>query len=126
MKICIPTEGDEGLGAAVAGHWGRAPFLTLVDTESGEVSIVANAPHGEGHCNPMGSLEGRGVQAILCSGVGRRAVAALESAGIQVLVTGADRVDEAVAALRTGAVRVLEADGACGGHHGDGGGHCRH
>jgi predicted Fe-Mo cluster-binding NifX family protein len=126
MKVCIPTHGDEGLEAAVAGHWGRAPFLTLVDTESGEVSVLANAPHGEGHCAPTGPLEGRGVEAILCSGVGRRAVAALEEAGIRVLVTQAERVDNAVEALRTGAVRVLGASEACGGHHGEGGGHCRH
>jgi predicted Fe-Mo cluster-binding NifX family protein len=126
MKICIPTHGDEGLEAAVAGHWGRAPFLTLLDTESGEVRVLANAPHGEGRCAPTAPLEDHGVEAILCSGVGRRAVAALEAAGIRVLVTEAERVDAAVAALRAGAVRVLGADEACGGHHGEGGGHCRH
>ena len=126
MKICIPTHGDEGLGAEVAGHWGRAPFLTLVDTESGEVDILANAPHGEGHCHPTGPLEGRGVEAILCSGVGRRAVAALGEAGIRVLVTQAQRVDEAVEALRNGAVRVLGVSEACGGRHGETDGHCRH
>jgi predicted Fe-Mo cluster-binding NifX family protein len=126
MKICVPTHGDEGLEAAVAGHLGRAPFLTLVDTENGEVAVLANAPHGEGHCHPTGPLEGRGVEAVLCSGVGRRAVAALEGAGIRVLVTQAQRVDEAVEALRTGAVRVLGAGEACGGHHGEGSGDCLH
>jgi predicted Fe-Mo cluster-binding NifX family protein len=126
MKICIPTHGNEGLEAAVAGHWGRAPFLTLVDTESGEVAVLTNAPHGEGHCHPTGPLEGRGVEAVLCSGVGRRAVAALEEAGIRVLVTQAQRVDEAVEALRSGAVHVLGASEACGGHQGEGGGPCRH
>jgi predicted Fe-Mo cluster-binding NifX family protein len=126
MRICIPTHGDEGLSASVAGHWGRAPFLTLVDTESGEVAVLANAPHGEGHCRPTGAIEGRGVEAILCSGVGRRAVAALESAGIRVLVTQAQRVDEAVEALRQGAARLLGASEACGGHHGHGGGSCHH
>jgi predicted Fe-Mo cluster-binding NifX family protein len=126
MRICIPTHGDEGLEASVASHFGRAPFLTLVDTESGETAVLANAPHGEGHCNPTGPLEGRGVEAVLCSGVGRRAVAALEGAGIRVLVTQAQRVDEAVNALRSGAVRVLGVSEACGGHHGEGGGDCRH
>jgi predicted Fe-Mo cluster-binding NifX family protein len=126
MKICIPTHGDEGLAAALAGHLGRAPFLTLVDTDSGEVAVLANAPHGEGHCHPTGPLVGRGVEAVLCSGVGRRAVAALEGAGIRVLVTDAQHVDEAVRALRDGAVRVLGVGEACGGHHGEGGGHCQH
>ena len=53
-------------------------------------------------------------------------MAALEGAGIRVLVTQAQRVDEAVEALRSGAVRVLGVSEACGGHHGEGGGHCRH
>lgn len=125
MRICIPTHGDEGLTAAVAGHLGRAPFLTVVDTDSGEVAVLENAPHGNGHCHPTAVIEGRGVDAILCSGVGRRAVAALEGAGVRVLVTQAQRVDEAVEALRRGAVRVLGASEACGGHH-EGGGHCHH
>jgi predicted Fe-Mo cluster-binding NifX family protein len=126
MRICIPTHGHEGLKAEVAGHLGRAPFLTLVDTESGEVAVLANAPHGEGHCHPAGPLEGRGVDAILCSGAGRRALAALEEAGIRVLLTQAQRVDEAVEALRSGAVRALGASDACAGHHGESHEHCRH
>jgi predicted Fe-Mo cluster-binding NifX family protein len=123
MRICIPTHGEEGLEAAVARHLGRAPFLTLVDTESGEVAVLANVPHGEGHCHPSLALEGRGVDAVVCSGVGRRAVAALEGAGIRVLVTQAARVDEVVEALRQGTVRVLGVSDACGGHH-DEAGHC--
>jgi predicted Fe-Mo cluster-binding NifX family protein len=126
MRICIPTHGDEGLLATVAGHLGRAPFLTLVDTETGEVAVLANVPHGEGHCSPTRPLEGRGVEAILCSGVGRRAVAALEGAGIRVLVTQAARVEEAVLALRNGDVRVLGVEEACSGQHHGGGEDCRH
>jgi predicted Fe-Mo cluster-binding NifX family protein len=124
MRICIPTHGDEGREAMVAGHLGRAPFLTLVDTESGEISVLANAPHAGGHCHPTDPLEGRGVEAVLCTGVGRRAVAALEGAGIRVLVTDARSVDDAIVALRSGAVRVLGVDEACGGHHGEHGGAC--
>jgi predicted Fe-Mo cluster-binding NifX family protein len=119
MRICIPTHGDEGLEAAVAAHFGRAPFLTVVDTESGEVSVLANAPHGEGHCRPTDALEGRGVEAVLCSGVGRRALASLAGAGIRVLVTRAPRVDEAVEDLRRGTVRALGSDEACAGGHGE-------
>jgi predicted Fe-Mo cluster-binding NifX family protein len=123
MKICIPSETNEGLAAEVAGHLGRAPFLTLVDVETGEVSVLRNAPHGDGHCDPVAPLEGHGVHAILCTGVGRRAVAALEGAGIRVLVTAAERVSQAVEDLRHGAVRVLSVNEACGGHAG---GSCSH
>ncbi|MFN8090942.1 MAG: NifB/NifX family molybdenum-iron cluster-binding protein [Vicinamibacteria bacterium] len=126
MRICIPTDDERGLAGAVAGHFGRAPFLTLVDVDSGEVAVVANRPHGEGHCNPVAAIAGHGVGAVLCAGAGRRAVAALEHAGIRVLVTGASRVEEAVGELRRGAARSLSVDEACGGHHGEHDGGCRH
>jgi predicted Fe-Mo cluster-binding NifX family protein len=33
MKICVPSHSGDGLASVVAGHLGRAPLLTLVDTE---------------------------------------------------------------------------------------------
>jgi predicted Fe-Mo cluster-binding NifX family protein len=118
MKLCIPTESDEGLTAAVAGHLGRAPFLTLIDTETGELAVVPSAPHRDGGCSPAEPLAGRGVSAVVCQGVGARAVGAFEAAGIRVLKTTALRVDEALADVRRGVALALEADGACPGHDG--------
>jgi predicted Fe-Mo cluster-binding NifX family protein len=119
MRICIPTEGDEGLAAAVAGHLGRAPFLTLVDTDSGEVDVRKSAPHGGGgSCSPVAALASAAVEALVCQGAGRRAVAALEAAGIRVLVTSALRVEDAAVAAREGRLRALGGRDACGGHHG--------
>ena len=117
MRICIPTQGDEGLRAEVAGRLGRAPFLTLVDTESGELAVIPNAPHRDGQCQPAAPLEGRGVEAIVCSGVGRRALAAIETAGMRVLMARASHVDEVLESLRLGTVREISAQEACAGHH---------
>jgi hypothetical protein len=39
MKICIPTHDERGLQSEVFGHFGSAPFFTLVDSESGEVVL---------------------------------------------------------------------------------------
>jgi len=125
MRICIPTDGDEGLEAGVAGHLGRAPFLTLVDTESGTLDVIAQAPHQGGQCQPAAPLAGRGVDAIVCLGVGRRALATLETAGIRVLTTRASRVDEVLESLRAGAVRDLSAADACAGHGDESGCHRR-
>jgi predicted Fe-Mo cluster-binding NifX family protein len=59
MKICIPTHGDEGLEAAVAGHWGRAPFFTLVDAavealRRGAVRILGVGESCSGHHGEVG------------------------------------------------------------------------
>ena len=35
MKVCFPTQTNEGLAAAVYGHFGSAPFFTLCDTQDG-------------------------------------------------------------------------------------------
>jgi predicted Fe-Mo cluster-binding NifX family protein len=56
------------------------------------------------------------VEAIVCSGVGRRALATLETAGIRVLVTHARRVDEVLESFRAGALREISAEEACAGH----------
>lgn len=122
MKLAIPTDGPEGLDAAVSGHLGRALFYTVVDAASGEVTVVPNAPHGEGHCNPAGALSACRVDAVLCAGVGRRAVAALEAAGIDVLLTRSATAGAAVADWRANGGTPLGADDACGGS----GGSCRH
>jgi predicted Fe-Mo cluster-binding NifX family protein len=120
MRICIPTEGSEGLTAAVAAHLGRAPFFTLVDTESGEVEVMANGPHGGHGCTPADSVAGAGVEAVVCHGAGKRAVATFVAAGIRVLLTSALRVDEAVAAARQGSLHALDEKEACAGRHGAG------
>jgi ArsR family transcriptional regulator len=128
MRICIPTEGDEGLGAQVAGHLGRAPFLTLIDTDAGAIEVLANPPHAHGRCQPAKPLEGRGVEAVICGGAGRGAVAALEAAGIRVMLTGSHSVEQVLGEIRQGSLRVLGAADACAGHHGaheHGGGACR-
>jgi predicted Fe-Mo cluster-binding NifX family protein len=123
MRICIPTHTNEGLAAEVADHLGRAPFLTLVDTEGGELAVIRNALHRDGHCRPAAPLEGRGVEAVVCSAMGRRARASLEAAGIRVLATPARRVDEVLEALRVGAIREMSAREACAGHSDHGGHH---
>jgi predicted Fe-Mo cluster-binding NifX family protein len=127
MKICIPTETGLGLQAAIAGHLGRAPFLTLVDTETGGCEVVHKAPHAPHTCAPVDLLKGR-VEAVVCNGAGRGAVAKLRAAGIPVLVTAATRVAEPVQAVRETALPTLSVADACGGHHeGEqrhGGGHC--
>jgi predicted Fe-Mo cluster-binding NifX family protein len=116
MRICIPTDGVEGLGAEVAHHLGRAPFLTLVDTDSGAFDVIANAARRGGQCQPAAPLAGRGVDAVVCPGLGRRALAMLEAAGIRVLATRASRVGDVLESLRAGAAREMSTAEACGGH----------
>ena len=52
MKLCIPTETNEGKSATVYGHFGSAPYFTIVDTEKDTVEVIdnANQHHAHGMC----------------------------------------------------------------------------
>jgi predicted Fe-Mo cluster-binding NifX family protein len=125
MRLCIPTDTDGGLEAPVSAHFGSAPYFTLVDGESGAVEVVVNrmAHRAPGTCEAARSLPDHAVGAVLCFGVGRRALAALRHLGIGVYVTEAGRAGAAADAFRAGRLRALDPAEACGGGRGMGSGH---
>ncbi len=124
MKLCIPTLDDGGLTAELSDHFGGAPHLTLVDSESGE-AVALTSGHGNGKdCGRVGLLEGHGIDAVVVrGGIGRGAAAALAQRGIPVLTSRGRRVGDVVAEAQAGALRQLGAEETCSHHHGDG---CAH
>jgi len=132
MKICIPTMDNRGLEGKVSGHFGSAPFFTLVDTESGACEIIAKDGHGHEHggCAPVALLTPHDLDAVVCMGMGRGAIMKFGQAGINVLVAESEQVSKVVTAAREGSLRQLSAQDACAGHqqhghdHGQGGSHC--
>lgn len=130
MKICIPTEDDRGLEGKVCGHFGSAPFYTLIDTESGSCEIIGNShdKHGHGACAPVGLLSSHAIDSVVCKGMGRGAIAALSRAGVNILVTEERIVSQVVEAAGQNKLRMLSPQDACSGHqHGHGHGHtCGH
>jgi predicted Fe-Mo cluster-binding NifX family protein len=125
MILCLPTVDPGGLTSRLSPHFGSAPCYTLADTESGHIEVVENtrARHEPGHCDAAKQLEGVGVGAVVCRGLGRRALAGLVGCGIPVWVTEAWSVSDALAAFRAGELHPLTHDEACGGGHGHGHGH---
>jgi predicted Fe-Mo cluster-binding NifX family protein len=118
LRLLIPTTDTNGADAALSGHFGRAPYYTLADTETGTVVAVENpsVSHGHGECVPASDIFGvNGFDAVVCQGIGRGAVARLEQAGVQVFVHDGPDVASAVAAFRRSSLRVVGADDGCGG-----------
>jgi predicted Fe-Mo cluster-binding NifX family protein len=117
MRICIPTADDSGLDSRLNDHFGSAPFLALVDTEAETVDIVPNRGHHHDHrrCKPIEHVDVDRTDAVVCHGMGKRAVASLRKGGLDVYVTDADRVRDAIAEARAGTLEELSVDDACGG-----------
>ncbi len=87
MRICIPTETDSGLKAIVYAHFGSAPYFTIYDSEKDTFEVVENSNqhHAHGTCHPLGMLNGKHIDAVVCSGMGARAVSGLNGSGIRVV-----------------------------------------
>lgn len=124
MKICIPTHDGRGLESRVHAHFGSAPWFTFVDTETGEAEAVENpaCSASPGSCHHVGMLSRRGVNMVVSAGLGRRALAGLADAGIEVVVAPQRGVAEVVAMARAGELEPMKFEGACVGgfHHGRG------
>ena len=118
MRTCVPTETGEGVTATAYGHFGSAPHFTIVDTVTGDAEIVANSGqhHAHGMCHPMGMLDGRSIDAVVCGGIGARALQRLNEGGIRVYRTIAGTVEEVVAKLAKGELEEMTVENACGQH----------
>jgi predicted Fe-Mo cluster-binding NifX family protein len=49
MKICIPTETNEGKSAQVYSHFGSTSFFTIYDTDTDSIEIIDNANQHHSH-----------------------------------------------------------------------------
>ena len=117
MKVCIPTVGDKGLDDIVGEHFGRVPTYTIVNLDTDEVKVVPNISHhmgGQG--NPPEIMVREGVNAMICHGLGRRAIAMFEEFGIDVYIGASGTVKDAVEAFKQGTLQKASEGDACEQH----------
>jgi len=107
----------------VCEHFGSAPYFTICDTEGGEPEVIANgnAHHAHGTCHPLSQLADHRFDAMVCGGMGRRALEMMQRQGLRVYRAGEKTVRGALTALAEGKLAELDVAHACGGHgHGSG------
>lgn len=118
MKICIPTETKEGKKAQVYGHFGSAPYFTIMDTEKDTVEVIdnGNQHHAHGMCQPMNALVGKSIDAVVSGGMGARAVLKLNEGGIKVMRAVPGTVEEIVQQFKNKQLEEMTVDNACSQH----------
>ena len=113
MKIAVSSVG-ETLESAVDPRFGRAAQFLLVDTDTGEHTLISNAQN-------LNAAQGAGIQAaetvsshgaeyVMTGHCGPKAFRALNAAGIKVVSGIEGTVAEAVDMLKNG--KVKPSDGA--------------
>ncbi len=120
MRICCPTESNEGAKAEMCFHFGSAPFLTIYDAETKQYEIVNNIhhQHAHGQCHPTALINDKNIDVVLCRGMGRRALAKIQSSGIEVFLVEEETVEDAIRAFLDGKAKKFTQDNVCLGHHG--------
>jgi predicted Fe-Mo cluster-binding NifX family protein len=118
MKICIPTQTDAKRQAAVYGHFGSAPFFTIYDSQKNEFEVIdnSNQHHSHGLCNPLESLNGKHIDAVVCGGMGMRAVGKLNENGIKAYLAPAGTVEEIITQYENGGLEEITTENACNQH----------
>ncbi|ODS38931.1 dinitrogenase iron-molybdenum cofactor biosynthesis protein [Candidatus Altiarchaeales archaeon WOR_SM1_SCG] len=114
MKIAVPTMGNEGLDEEVGQHFGRVPTYTIVDTETDEVKVINNtSEHTGGQGYPPEIMQKEGVEVMLCSGLGPKAITMFEGFGIKVFVETSGTVNDAISAWKSGKLPEATDANAC-------------
>lgn len=116
-KVCVPTDGAGGLDDLVGEHFGRVPTYTMYDAETGQVEVVDNtSEHAGGSGLPAQILAGLGIDVLLCSGLGRRAIQMLSESGIEVCTGVSGTARQAIESWKAGGLSTAAEGDACTRH----------
>ena len=118
MKLCFPTQSDNGSEALICAHFGSAPYFILFDQGTKEYESIPTPKinHEHGQCSPMDLLAKRGIVAVVCKGMGKSAIAAIERQNIKVFTTQGETVKDAIAEFMAGKLAKLDPATGCKGH----------
>ena len=118
MRIAVPYENGN-----IFQHFGRSEAFKFYDVDGGAVTAAAVvSTNGSGHGALAGFLRERGVDTLICGGIGGGARTALAEAGITLYPGASGEADAQVAALLAGSLSY-DPDTVCAHHEGHGEGH---
>ena len=133
MRIAVTYENGE-----VFQHFGKTEAFKIYEVDGGQIlSSEVIGTDGNGHEALADFLAGKGVDVVLCGGLGDGAQAALSGAGIEVVSGAEGDADAAVAAYLRGELvsrgvncdhhdhEEAEEEAGCGGSCGSGCGGCQ-
>ena len=118
MKLCIPIETNDGLDSKLFDHFGSAAHFLVYDAEDNTFEIIDNSDknHIHGMCHPLKVLESQVINAVVCRGMGARAVQKLNEGGIKAYKASGETVQEVVDKYEQGGLEEITVANACVDH----------
>jgi predicted Fe-Mo cluster-binding NifX family protein len=101
--IAIPTQGNRGLEDQVYDHFGKAPTFTLLNMETGGLTIIDNtSDHMGGTVSPPELIRSIGADTLVVGHLGAKASNRCAELGIKVLCGAQGSVRDVMEQLRQG------------------------
>jgi len=126
LRFLVPLDEDAGLRSRLSAHFGRAPYLAVVEADDGQARLLDIVPNPAasggrgGACGIMELLSSLGADGLIAKRVGVRAARRLLEAGVPVYEAASDSLEDVLADLSSGSLRPLDlaslAAGPCVGH----------
>lgn len=119
MKIAIPSETNAGMDGMRSGHFGHAPYFTVVTFDEAmnvtDVEVVKNVDHDEVGCGGVIDFAiGLGWDGILAAGMGMPPFTRFTNAGVTVYSdTTEPNVGKVVELFAAGKVAPMDPSAAC-------------
>ena len=111
MKIAITAQGKE-LSSEVDLRFGRATWLIVVDTETGDFQahdneVNLNAAQGAG-IQTARNTANLGVKAVITGNIGPNAFRTLDAADVKIYLTEEQRVQDAINSFKEGNLKQVD------------------
>jgi len=111
MKIAITSQGKE-FSSEIYLRFGRAKFLLVVDTKTGDFEVHdnelnLNAVQGAGIQTGQ-NIANLGVEAVITGNVGPNAFKTLNAANIKIFLAEKQTVAEAIDSFKTGELKEVD------------------
>jgi len=118
MRICIPAETNNGLGAKVNAHFGSAPYFIIYNTDKDYFEVINNSDqsHVHGMCHPLSVLDNCDIDVVVCRGMGTRAVQKLNEGGIKAYKATAQTIREIIEKYKQGSLEEITIRNSCTEH----------
>jgi predicted Fe-Mo cluster-binding NifX family protein len=111
MKVAVTSQGKE-LTSEVDQRFGRAKFLLVVDTETGDFAVHDNEVN-------LNAIQGAGIQtgqnianldveAVITGNVGPNAFKTLNAAGVKIFLAERNTVAEVVESFKAGNLKEVD------------------
>jgi predicted Fe-Mo cluster-binding NifX family protein len=113
MKYAIPILESNGKKSRVGEHFGRVQFYAIWDADDDSIEIVRNeSSHMGGRGLPAEFLANI-CNAIICKGIGSRAISLCNQLGVKVFMGAAETVEETIDLFKNGVLKEASANEGC-------------